>query len=91
MGEQAEIQREGVTGHIRNLLSRLAKIEESELKDDVLIREELGIDSVRAIEIFYGCEKAFGLKLDETQFGDVRTVGEFISLLVEKWQEGRHG
>ena len=91
MGEPADIQRESVTGGIRRLLSRIAKIEEAELKDDVLIREELGIDSVRAIEIFYGCEKAFGKKLDETKFGDVQTVGEFMSLLLEQLQEGRHG
>ncbi|MGO9411226.1 MAG: acyl carrier protein [Spirochaetia bacterium] len=92
MGEQqAENQRETMKGDIRKLVARLAKIPEIELEDDVLIRDELGIDSMRAIEIFYGCEKTFGMKLDETQFGDVQTVGEFISLLIEKWQEGRHG
>lgn len=91
MGEKADIQHENVAEDIRKLLSRIAKIDEAELKDDVLIRDELGIDSVRAMEIFYACEKAFTVKLDETEFGDVQTVGDFISLLVEKCQEGRHG
>jgi len=90
MGERGGIERESVTGYIRKIVSRVARIEEAELKDDVRIRDELGIDSVRAIEIFYGCEKAFGMKLDETQFGDVQTVGEFISLLLAKWQESKN-
>ena len=45
------------------------------MKDDVLIRDELGIDSVRAMEIFYACEKAFTVKLDEENPVTCRRLG----------------
>ena len=46
---------------IKNIVSRISRIDIAELKDSVLIREELGIDSLMAMEIIATCEKTWGV------------------------------
>lgn len=67
---------------IKRIVSRISRIDVEELDDRVLIREELGIDSLMAMEIVATCEKRLNLKIDETLFADLQTVGDFLDLLV---------
>jgi acyl carrier protein len=67
---------------IKRIVSRISRIDVAELDDRLLIREELGIDSLMAMEIIATCEKLLGLKIDETLFADIQTVGDFLDLLV---------
>jgi len=68
---------------IKQTVSRISGIDEADLQDNLLIREELGIDSIMAMEIIYACEKRLGIKMDETLFADVQTVGDFLILLMK--------
>ena len=70
------------TRDIKQIVSRISRIDEAELDEHLLIREELGIDSLMAMEIIATCEKLLGLKIDETLFADIQTVGDFFDLLV---------
>ena len=70
------------TRDIKQIVSRISRIDVAELDDRLLIREELGIDSLMAMEIIATCEKLLGLKIDETLFADIQTVGDFMDLLV---------
>jgi acyl carrier protein len=66
---------------IKQIVSKISRIDAAELDDHLLIREELGIDSLMGLEIIATCEKLLKLKIDETLFGDIRTVGDFLDLL----------
>lgn len=66
---------------ITQIVSRISRIDAEEFRDDVLIREELGIDSLMAMEIIATCEKHLGIKIDETLFADIETVGDFFTLI----------
>ncbi|MGA2639911.1 MAG: acyl carrier protein [Spirochaetia bacterium] len=68
---------------IKQIVSRISRIDAEELDDELLIREELGIDSLMAMEIIATCEKLLSLKIDETLFADIQTVGDFFDLLIE--------
>jgi len=78
---QESRNREVLKNDIKQVVSRISRIDIAELDDRALIREELGIDSLMALEIIATCEKLVGLKIDETLFADVRTVGDFFELL----------
>ena len=67
---------------IKQIVSRISRIDVAELDDRVLIREELGIDSLMGMEIIASCEKLLGVKIEESLFADMRTVGDFFELLV---------
>ena len=73
---------------IKQIVSRISRIDEADLQDHLLIREELGVDSLKAMEIIYACEKHIGIKMDETVFADVQTVGDYLVLL--RKLSGRH-
>jgi acyl carrier protein len=66
---------------IKQIVSRISRIDSAELDDSVLIREELGIDSLMGMEIIASCERLFGVKIDEALFADIQTVGDFFGLL----------
>lgn len=66
---------------IIDIVSRITRIDRSGISDTVLIREELGIDSLMAIEIVANIEKHFTISVDESLLQDVQTVGNFISLI----------
>jgi acyl carrier protein len=60
---------------------QIANISKDDLQPDVLIREELGIDSLKAMEIVATLEKRMGLSIDERQLLNVRTVEDFFQLV----------
>ena len=70
---------------IKRIVSGISRIDASELEDHLKIRDELGIDSLMAMEILGTCEKRLRLSLDEKLFADVQTVGDFLDLMVAAW------
>ena len=71
-----------IIGEIKNLVSQITRINMSELSDDVRVREELGIDSLMAMEIVASCEKRFRIHIDEEQIFEIETIGDFYNLIV---------
>jgi acyl carrier protein len=72
---------------LKQTVSRIAAIEIAELQDEVLIREELGIDSLKTMEIVARCEKELNIVINEGQLFDIRTVGEFFHMLEGIYRE----
>ena len=83
------LRRDSLRLRIEQTVSRISRIAASEFKDDVLVREELGIDSLMSMEILATLEKELGLDLDEGDFGCVETVGEFFALLESRYHDQR--
>jgi acyl carrier protein len=46
-----------VKDEIKQIVSRISCVQAADPRDDVLIREEPGIDSIQAVEILCKCEK----------------------------------
>ena len=66
---------------IKKIVSRITRIDSIEFEDNVLIREELGIDSLMITEILANIEKLLGITVDETMFVNAETVGDFLDLV----------
>jgi len=69
---------------ILDIISEISRIDRAEITPEVLIREELGIDSLQAMAIVARLEKRFSIRLDESKLFEVATVGDFVRLLQEK-------
>ncbi len=74
-------QSEALVHEIKRIVAKISRIDESDFEDRALIREELGIDSLMGMEIIANCEKAFGIRIDESRFAAIETVGDFLSLV----------
>jgi len=64
------------------LISQVSRIEKGELMYDVRVREELGIDSLMAMEIVATIEKRFDIRIDESILNSINTVGDFLDYVI---------
>jgi len=67
-----------------DILSKITRIDSSGITYDTLILEELGLDSLMAIEILARIEKQFDIIIEESVLADVNTVGYFVKAIEKK-------
>lgn len=65
-------------------LSEITRIDSSSITYDTLIFEELGLDSLMAIEMLAKIEKQFDITIEESLLADIKTVGDFVQTIEEK-------
>jgi acyl carrier protein len=75
---------EDVRQDIIKVLAKITRIEASSIDDNVLIRDELGIDSLMGIEIIAKVEKYYDIHLEESLLLEINRVGDFIDLVKAK-------
>ncbi|MYS30635.1 acyl carrier protein [Streptomyces sp. SID7804] len=66
---------------LRELVADTLDVELSALTDDVLLIEELGVDSVVALELMVTLEQRYGIRIPEEELGTVRTFPDIHVLL----------
>jgi acyl carrier protein len=75
--------RDEISEKLKAIVSNVTGIDISELSEKIRVREELGIDSLIAMEIVALCEKQFDILIDEEQLFLVETIGDFYNLVVK--------
>jgi len=80
------VQKETINNYknIINILSKITRIDSSGITYDTLIFEELGFDSLMAIETLARIEKQFDIIIEESLLAAVNTVGDFVQIIEEK-------
>ena len=80
------VQKETINNNknIINILSKITRIDSSGITYDTLIFEELGFDSLMAIETLARIEKQFDIIIEESLLATVNTVGDFVQIIEEK-------
>jgi len=71
-----------IIDEIKKTISEISRINLFDLDDNIKIREELGIDSLMAIEIIAKCERRFKINIDETKLDSIQTIGDFIKFIL---------
>ena len=59
---------------IKKMVSEIVEIPEDELKDNASFAEELGVDSMMALEIVAGIEKKYRVTIPEEELPNIRTI-----------------
>ncbi|MFD8827773.1 acyl carrier protein [Streptomyces sp. NPDC059605] len=72
------------TSELRELVADTLDVESSELTDDALFIEELGVDSVVALELLVTLEQRYGVKIPEEELAVLRTFPDIHALLSRK-------
>jgi acyl carrier protein len=75
---------------IERTVAEISRVDVREFEDEVIIRDELGIDSLMAMEIIATCEKRLDIHIDEAAFADIETVGDFLELVINLYRS-THG
>ncbi len=69
---------------VKSVISRVTKISESEITNEKMIRDDLGVDSMQAIETLAILEKELHIVLDPEKAFAVATVGDLFALIEEQ-------
>ena len=65
-------------------LSEITRIDSSSITYDTLIFEELGLDSLMAIEMLAKIEKQFNIIIEESLLANINTIGDLVHIIEEK-------
>ncbi|MDP8230972.1 MAG: acyl carrier protein [Candidatus Gorgyraea atricola] len=72
----------GIRKDIKRLVAEIARMDVKKVKESADIRDDLGIDSLAAMEILAAVEKRLGIVIDEAKAFDIVTVGDLIDLVM---------
>jgi acyl carrier protein len=74
---------ESIRSAIRESVNRITGISPSEIGDDSSFREDLGLDSLSALEVMVDIEYAFKIKVPEERLQAIQTVRDTITVVQE--------
>ncbi|MBQ0123015.1 MAG: acyl carrier protein [Bacteroidales bacterium] len=69
--------REEVKNTVNGFLVEDLEIEENKLREDALLKEDVGIDSLDFVDIVVLVEEKFGIKIKAEEMAGVKTLGAF--------------
>jgi len=72
---------EEVKAEVRKLVSEITEVPEKDIKDDAKFVEDLGIDSMMALEIVASLEKKYKVTIPEEEIPNVRSLGNVFGLM----------
>jgi acyl carrier protein len=65
---------------LREIVARIAETNAT-FSTEANLRDELFVDSLRALEILFEIQKDMGIKVPETRLGEVRTFGDLAKVV----------
>ena len=68
---------------IRESVNRITGVAPADIKDSSSYREDLGLDSLSALEVMVDIEYAFKIKVPEERIQTIQTVQDTIKLVQE--------
>ncbi len=73
-----------IRAEIKRLVARVTEREPEEISDEAHYMEELGVDSLMAMEVMIAVDKKFKIDIPEEEFNHATNVNASVAL-VEKW------
>lgn len=68
---------------VRKLIADELSIDEAEITLESRLSEDLGADSLDAVELIMALEDEFGVQVENEDAQNIRTVGDIVKLLEE--------
>lgn len=75
------IQEKNLEKELKKILARVARVKISDIEDNIDIREDLGIDSLNAMEILAAIEIKYNITIDEAKAFDIITFKDLYELV----------
>ncbi len=78
------MSREQIIETVNTFLIDEIEVEEDQIKDSALLKEDLGIDSLDFVDIVVIVEHHFGFKIKPSDMEGVRTLAQFYDFIESK-------
>jgi acyl carrier protein len=79
-----------IRAEIKRLIADVTEREVEEISDTALFSEDLGVDSLMAMEVMVAVDKKFKIDIPEEEFGKIKNVDDAV-VVVQRYlpQDGR--
>lgn len=75
---------EEIRNKVNRFLTEDLEIEPTKLKEEALLKEDVGIDSLDFVDIVVLVENKFGVKIKPEEMKTVKTLGQFYDYIQTK-------
>ena len=79
MRENGQVSEEQIRLTIKHLIAQVIEREPDEIPDTASFREELGVDSLMAMEVMVAVDKKFHIDIPEEEFSAATNVEEAVA------------
>ena len=69
---------------IKKVLVEAINVEEEEIKPEAKLNEDLGIDSLAAVELALELENEFGIRIEDEELANLVTVQDVMDIIEKK-------
>jgi len=77
------IDKRKIREQIRSMIAEIAEVDEDEVTGEKSFIEDLGFDSMMALEIFAKLEKQYKIKIPEEELTKLSNLDETVNLVVK--------
>lgn len=78
---QGDLMSESILDVVRDVLIKVRGVDPEQVVPEALLVDDLGADSLDAIEIIIALESHYGKELDDEDVENLKTVGDVVTLV----------
>lgn len=82
-----QLTQDEVREQVREKVAELTELETSEVSDTALFIDELGIDSLMAIELMVALDKEYKIDIAEEEFREIKNVNESVDVIMRHLEQ----
>lgn len=76
----ASLAKDNIENELRALIAEILEVEEEKITPNARFVEDLGMDSMMALEILASIEKKYKIKISEEYLGKVSTLSNLVEI-----------
>jgi len=72
---------EEIRAEVRRLIADVTERKQEEISDTALLTDELGLDSLMALEVMVAVDKKYKINIPEEEFSTIRTLNDAVEVV----------
>jgi len=72
---------EEIRAEVRRLIADVTERKPEEISDTALLTDELGLDSLMALEVMVAVDKKYKINIPEEEFSPIRTLNDAVEVV----------
>ncbi len=78
----ATVTAEQIRTEVKRLIAEVTERESEEITDTALFADELGVDSLMAMEVMVAVDKKYKINIPEDEFATIKNVDDTVSVVL---------
>lgn len=84
----ANVTAEEIRSEVKKLIAEVTEREPEEITDTALFADELGVDSLMAMEVMVAVDKKYKINIPEDEFAKIKNVNDTVEVVLRHMGAG---